>query len=169
MITGRIASLHISQKEVHVVEAEVNRGLVEVTNAFAIRNFDRFFSRGKLINLTTMVESITMAMTANGVTATRLMVCFDGAFQTNFSIEPVSSVRKRRTLRDLLPNGSKQTNDNDDGADLENANGATIKHRHSWGQYITQDDQGEAVSVTLAERDMVDSLVSAFGARGYLY
>lgn len=167
MISGRVASLHISQKEVHVVEADVNRGLIEVTNAFAIRNFDRFFSRGKLINMSTMVEAITMAMTTNGITATRLMVTFDGAFQTSFSIEPISSVKKRRSLRDIFPAGGDQQKDNNDGADLDSSNGATIKHKHSWGQYITQDDQGEAVSVTLAERDMVDSFVSAFGASGF--
>lgn len=163
MITGKHASIHITKSAIRVVEAVVSRGRVEVTNALTIPNAARFFNnRGKLINMVTLVDTMVMSMESAGMTAKKLFVSFEGAFQTTFSIEPLSTVPEKRKGFSF-----KKGKPDNDKLDLEDNAGATIRRQHNWGQYVTQDDQGEAVSITAGERDMVDSMVETFSSHGY--
>lgn len=165
MIQGRVTSLHISSRTVHVVEAEMNRGRIEVLNAFTVRNMQRFFTtQGKLINMASMIDTIVMALNTNGVVGKRLMITFDDVFQTSFSIEAVTGVKKPSSVKKGLTSLFRKDEEDEEE---QAGNIATIKLRQKWGQYITQDDQGEAVSVTLAERDMVESMSALFETSGY--
>ena len=166
MITGKIASHHISDKSIKIAEAIVSRGRVEVTNAITIPNADRFFNQsGRLINLVSMVDTIVMSMESGGMTAKKLSVSFSGsALETVFSIDPIKNLPKKGLSGISLSFGKKDGNTK---AEADFSKGATIKRRHSWGQFVTQDEQGEAVSVTQAERDMVESFMRAFSSHGY--
>lgn len=164
MILGRVASVHINERAIRIAEAIVERGIIKIENAFEISNVDRFFSKGKLINLSMLVETITLSMSANGVTAKRLELCFDNVFQTSFSIEPLDaeSMKKRTSFFKKKSAKTQKVK-----GDHEDDSVATIVHHHSWGTYITQDEQGEAISTVMAERDMVTSLVTEFRRAGY--
>jgi len=165
VITGKTVSVHITQQDVHVVEAETEKGKLTVYNAFTLHGFDRFFdTKGRLTNLAGLVDNIVMACKANGVTTKRMSICFADVFQTSFSIEPITGAAKKRTLNlNMTIGGGGEKKD----APRQTVNTATITKRHSWGQYITQDEQGEAVSVTQAEKDLVESLVNSFTTAGF--
>ena len=165
MISGKLAALHITDKTIHIVEGDVNRGAIDIIGVFTIDNTDRFFNRGKLINLASMVDAIDKQMATNGMTSKRLAICFDNVFEVSFSIDPVISRKKEAGLKGLFKREEEEENASQ--KPTEKASAATIRHRHSWGQYVTQDEEGEAVSTSLAERDMIDSLVREFEARGY--
>lgn len=160
-ITGKVIALHIAESSIRVAEAVIERGLIEVQSAFVINNINRFFNRGRLINLGAMVETVAMSMAANGMTAKRVMISFDNAFTTSFSIDPLSSIPEKKKS---LFSGKK---DKDAGIDPDSNAGATVKHVHNWGQFITQDEQGEAISTVLGERDMIQSMVASFKEHGY--
>lgn len=163
MITGKIAGVHITTQSIRVVESEISRGRIEIINALSIPNAARFFSHGRLINLVSLVETISMSMHSCGMAAKRLSISFDNAFQTSFSIEPVKRRNKKQSLN--ISFGKKK--DNNGKPDIDDNGGATVRKQHSWGEFITQDEQGEAVSVIVGEKDLLNSLSAAFASCGY--
>ena len=166
MITGKIASLHISDQSIKIAEAMISRGRVEITNAITIQNANRFFNQsGRLINMVSLVETVAMSMEAGGMTAKKLAISFGcDSIETSFSIDPITTLKKKGLGLSLSVGKDKNGGDKQE-TDL--SKGATIRSRHVWGQFVTQDDQGEAVSITQAERDLVESLSRTFSAHGY--
>lgn len=154
MSNNKAACIHIRPDAIRLVEGRVQNGIILVTHTASVEKAHRFFHGNQLVYMTDMVSAVVNAMNVNSFTAKEIYLAYDTP-QISVDLDLEEGVPQRKQSRMKRKGRDKEKESN------------KIVHRKSWGHYISETDQGEMITVTSVEKDLVESLFTEFREFGY--
>ena len=169
---AKIACIHITQDKIYLLEGRLSSGILLVTRTAAVNKASRFFHNGRLAFMTEMVSSIINAMQVNSFQSKQVQIVYDNGLNVDFFLNEQVSHSKRdgaaglSRISEMDISSIFKKNEND-ATRAQKGDAGTIRHRQSWGVYVTEADAGEMFTTVSAERDLVEYMVSEFQTKGY--
>lgn len=163
MANNKITCVHITSEDVRLLEGRVSSGVILITRSAIVPKTSRFFHGGRLALMSELVTAIINSMNMNSFTSNQLHIVYDNGLEVEFFLDEKLHSKRQEKKTFSLSFGKKGKKDDESGG----PSGGIITHKKSWGQYITDAEQGEMYTTTKIERDLVSFMIAEFQEHGY--